>query len=349
MKKLRYDWQKQNDYPSKNGLNVFGTFVCGGGSTMGYKLAGFNHLGGVEIDKRMGHIYQTNHDPKYFYLEDIRDFNQRTDLPSELFNVDLLDGSPPCSTFSMSGKREKAWGVEKHFREGQKKQILDDLVFVYCDTIAKLRPKVAILENVCGIVAGRAKGYTIEIVERLNKIGYEVQIFQLNSATMGVPQARERIFFIARRKDLNLPSLSLNFNEKPICFGDVVDKCSTTHKPLWPSIQLRWPFVERGDQNLKFADAKYRNLSTYNAFFSTSVLYDYSVPPTLTSSGTTVYYEEIRNLNDTEYSRMSSFPTDFDYCGSDVRYVCGMSVPPLMTASIANEIRNQWFGGLNRR
>lgn len=343
MKNLSYDWQKQNDYPKSNGFKVFGTFVCGGGSTMGYKLAGFEHLGGVEIDKRMAKIYETNHSPKHFYLEDIRDFNLRTDLPSEIYDLDILDGSPPCSTFSMSGNRELDWGKEKVFKEGQKMQTLDDLVFVYCDTIAKLRPKVAILENVCGIVAGRAKAYTIEICNRLNAIGYDVQIFQLNSATMGVPQARERVFFIARRKDIGLPILRLEFNEKPIYFGSIVDRNSSTHKPLWASIAKRWEFIEKGDQSLKFADAKYRNLTTYNAFFSTNILYDNVVMPTLTSSGATVYYNEARNLNDTEYTRISSFPSDFDYCDSDVRYICGMSVPPLMIARIANEIRQQWF------
>ncbi|EKT4520685.1 DNA cytosine methyltransferase [Flavobacterium psychrophilum] len=343
MKNLSYDWQKQNDYPKSNKLKVFGTFVCGGGSTMGYKLAGFEHLGGVEIDKRMAKIYETNHNPKHFYLEDIRDFNQRTDLPSELYDLDILDGSPPCSTFSMSGNRELDWGKEKVFKEGQKKQTLDDLVFVYCDTIAKLRPKVAILENVCGIVAGRAKAYTIEICNKLDAIGYDVQIFQLNSATMGVPQARERVFFIARRKDIGLPLLTLKFNKKPIYFGSIVDRNSAIHKPLWASIAKRWEFIEKGDQSLKFADAKFRNLTTYNAFFSTNILYDDVVVPTLTSSGATVYYNEARNLNDTEYTRISSFPSDFDYCGSDVRYVCGMSVPPLMIARIANEIRQQWF------
>lgn len=343
MKKLKYDWQKANDYPKPNGLKVFGTFVCGGGSTMGYKLAGFQHLGGVEIDKRMAAIYKLNHNPKYFYLEDIRDFNNRTDLPSELLNLDILDGSPPCSTFSMSGKREEGWGVEKVFKEGQKLQTLDDLVFVYCETIEKLRPKVALLENVPGIVAGNAKRYTIEIVERLNSSGYDVQIFQLNSATMGVPQARERIFFIARRKDLGFSSLKLDFTEPPIYFGNVVDRNSSTHKPLWPSISLRWPYIEVGDQNMKFADAKYRNKTTYNAFFSTSILYDNVVAPTLTSSGTTVYYDEARNLNDNEYRQISSFPKDYDFNGMDARYVLGMSVPPLMIAQIANAIKNQWF------
>ena len=343
MTELNYEWTKKHNYPTTNGLKVFGTFVCGGGSTMGYKLAGFDHLGGVEIDKRMAVIYKRNHEPKHFYLEDIRDFNKRADLPNELFNLDILDGSPPCSTFSMAGNREADWGKEKVFREGQKKQTLDDLVFVYCDTIAKLRPKVAILENVCGIVAGKAKAYTIEICNNLNDIGYDVQIFQLNSATMGVPQARERIFFIARRKDLALPKLTLNFNEKPIYFGEVADKGSTRHKKLWDSIDKRWPYIEEGDQNLKFADARYRNLSTCNAFFSTAILYDNVVMPTLTSNGATVYYNEKRNLNDKEYIRVSSFPSDFDFCGADVRYVCGMSVPPLMTARIANEIKNQWF------
>lgn len=124
MKNSKYDWKRSEFYPKPNGLKVFGTFVCGGGSTMGYKLAGFEHLGGVEIDPRMAEIYIKNHNPKHFYLEDIRDFNQREDLPKELYELDILDGSPPCTTFSMCGKREQGWGKEKYFKEGQKKQTL---------------------------------------------------------------------------------------------------------------------------------------------------------------------------------------------------------------------------------
>lgn len=101
---------------------------------------------------------------------------------------------------------------------------------------------------------------------------------------MGVPQARERIFFIARRKDLELPDLQLDFKESPVYFGEIVDRNSTSHAHLRPSIVERRPYVAFGDQNLKFADAKYRNLNTYNAFFSTYILYDNIVAPTLTSS-----------------------------------------------------------------
>ncbi|MCQ4142520.1 DNA cytosine methyltransferase [Chryseobacterium sp. EO14] len=50
----------------------------------------------------MAKIYQTNHSPEHFYHEDIRDFNRRNDLPKELYELDILDGSPPCSAFSMS-------------------------------------------------------------------------------------------------------------------------------------------------------------------------------------------------------------------------------------------------------
>lgn len=341
----KYKEWTTRDYPKPSELKAFGTFVCGGGSTMGYKLAGFQHLGGVEIDERMVRLYKHNHSPKYMYVEDIRKFNKRNDLPRELYNLDLLDGSPPCTTFSMAGVRERHWGKEKKFKEGQKTQRLDDLVYVYCDTIKKLRPKIAILENVAGIVAGRAKKYAIGIVERLNKMGYIVQIFKLNSATMGVPQARERVFFIARRKDLSLPPLQLHFNSPPISFGAIVSKnCNRSQvKPLYPSVQKRLPYVRKGERSLKYADARFRGLNTLNAFYGTQILYNNIVPNTLTATGCTVYYNEKRELSDSEYRRMSTFPKDYDFLDANVRYVCGMSVPPLMTLAITREIKKQWF------
>ncbi len=323
-------------------MKVFGTFVCGGGSTMGYKLAGFNHLGGVEIDANMAKLYRKNLAPKYMYEEDIRKFNKRGDLPVELYSLDILDGSPPCTTFSMAGKREKTWGKSKMFREGQASQTLDDLVYVYCDTINKLQPKVAILENVPGIVAGRAKKYTIGIVERLNSIGYDVQIFLLNSATMGVPQSRERVFFVARRRDLGFSSLVLDFSEKPICFAEIRNEAPQS-KELIPSLKARLPYLQYGERNFTLADRRYRNKPEAHAFFNSVVIYDSIVPGTLTSSGNSFYFEEKRNLTDTEYRRMSTFPVDYDFCGKNVRYVCGMSVPPLMMRTIASEIRRQWF------
>ena len=96
MHNFNYKWNIKDGYPQgvgvKNDLKVFGTFINGGGSTMGYKLSGFTHLGGVEIDPQVADIYKTNHNPKYLYVEDIREFNKREDLPKELYELDILDG-----------------------------------------------------------------------------------------------------------------------------------------------------------------------------------------------------------------------------------------------------------------
>ena len=144
--KFPYKWRLADGFPAKgieqNTLNVFGTFICGGGSTMGYKLAGYNHLGGVEIDPPIADIYSTNHKPKYLYNIDIRDFITKKEIPDELFNLDILDGSPPCSTFSMAGSRESAWGKKKKFREGQTEQTLDDLFFEFIKLADLLKPKL---------------------------------------------------------------------------------------------------------------------------------------------------------------------------------------------------------------
>ena len=108
--KLNYKWTMKDDYPTeKNGLKVFSCFACGGGSTMGYKLAGFDVIGCNEIDPKMNKVYVANHNPKFNYLEGIQTFKLRDDLPEELYNLDILDGSPPCSSFSMAGNREKDW------------------------------------------------------------------------------------------------------------------------------------------------------------------------------------------------------------------------------------------------
>lgn len=102
-------------------------------------------------------------------LEPIQEFKNRQDLPEELFNLDILDGSPPCSTFSISGDREESWGVEKKFREGQANQVLDRLFFDFIDLAKRLQSKVVVAENVKGILLGDAirglieKGLAIDV------------------------------------------------------------------------------------------------------------------------------------------------------------------------------------------
>jgi len=338
-----YNWKLSDGYPAKgmeeHGLKVFGTFICGGGSTMGYKLAGYNHLGGVEIDKKIAKVYKTNHNPKYLYTEDIRDFINSNDLPDELYQLDILDGSPPCSTFSMAGSREKAWGKEKIFAEGQKKQRLDDLFFEYIKLAQKLQPKVAIAENVKGLILGNAKMYVSEILNRFADAGYKTQIFLLNAASMGVPQKRERVFFIARRTDLPMPDIKLKFSEKPILFGSVR---SEKGKELLDGGKYKKLLEHRQENDLSIADI-YNRVYGYRSGMCNKLYNDRDVAATITSSGCKFRMCDGMWLSDMDNIFCQTFPTDYNFCGVNVQYVCGMSVPPVMMAQIANQIYLQWF------
>lgn len=338
--RFSYKWYLKDGYPESNGLNVFGTFICGGGSTMGYKLAGFNHLGGVEIDPKIADVYKTNHKPKHLFNEDIREFNKRTDLPKELYNLDILDGSPPCSTFSMAGSREKGWGKEKVFREGQAMQTLDDLVFVYCDTIIKLQPKVFLLENVKGIIQGNAKSYSKKIVQKMTKEGYTVQVFCLNAASMGVPQKRERVFFIGYRNGLDCPKLKLEFNEKAVTFGEVDEGADVKRKIITSNYALK-KLKNVTSTGVLQVEKKSIGGKLGAVGFGYCVLKK-ATPLTVTSHE--IYYHSKRhNITKGEVCQIGSYPLDYNFKTVDPNYLIGMSVPPVMTAQIANQIYLQWF------
>ena len=199
--KYNYEWYlKDTNFTKDKGL-VFSCFAGGGGSTLGYKLAGFDVIGCNEIDKKMMDIYKVNNNPQYSFLEPIQEFKNK-ELPEIFYNLDILDGSFPCSSFSMCGNREKDWGKEKKFAEGQIEQVLDTLVFDFIDLATRLQPKILLGENVKGLLFGNAKEYVKEVYKACDKAGYYLQHFLLDSSKMGIPQKRERVFFIGLRKDL---------------------------------------------------------------------------------------------------------------------------------------------------
>jgi DNA (cytosine-5)-methyltransferase 1 len=246
----------------------------------------------------------------------------------------------------MVGDRDKAWGKQKHFNEGQKLQTLDDLVFVYCETILKLQPKVFLLENVKGIIAGNAKSYTKRIGQYLTSNGYTVQVFCLNAATMGVPQARERVFFIGHKKEYSLPSLKLAFNEPPITFSQV--KSNSSHNKLRESQLAIWNERRYGDKN--FGDTNIRRIGKANQFNSCYLYLD-KCSPTLTSTTaqnrSLIHFDEPWCINEEEIKSISTFPQDYQSPTKDIGWLCGMSVPPVMIAQISHQIYLQWLSKIN--
>ena len=330
------------DYPKeKNGLKVFSCFACGGGSTMGYKLAGCEVIGCCEIDPKMNELYIRNHHPKHNFLMDIRDFNAipNSELPEELFNLDILDGSPPCTTFSMAGEREESWGKKKKFREGQAEQTLDDLSFVFIETVAKLKPKCVIMENVEGLIKGAAWEYVQRIYEQFHKIGYQVKHWLCKAQYMGVPQRRNRVFFIALRNDVDydVTMLDMSFNYKPILYGEIKEG---TMRKLNESTDY-YKLTVAALPNEKDIGAVNMRLNNKVSGFQTFLIDDDSLVPTLRSKPDIIDRNALAYVSKETLRNAQTFPQDYDFINntiSNIGYICGMSVPPIMIKRIVTRL-----------
>lgn len=349
--KYNYEWTLKNVVFTKDKGKVFSCFACGGGSTMGYKLAGFDVIGCNEIDPRMMEAYIENHQPKYSFLESIETFKNRRDLPAELYSLDILDGSPPCSSFSTAGSREKGWGKKKKFREGQAEQVLDTLFFDFIDLAKELQPKIIVAENVKGMLIGEARDYVYRIHEALKDAGYRAAVTPvlLNAAYMGVPQRRERVFFLAIRNDLAEPFLhsadmfnqepyiDLEFNCKTIKYGEIKTEVGRKASELYYS---RWQ--QRIDSDKDFGDITAR-LNGKGSCFSDVFARHNEVLPTITSKGSIYDFGTGHFISDDSFKKCGSYPLDYNFMGSKVAYLVGMSVPPVMMANIADRVYDQWL------
>lgn len=331
----------------QNGVKVMSTFACGGGSSMGYKLAGCTIVAANDIDPEMAWHYKRNLNPPLYYLCPIGDLLS-ADLPPELFALDILDGSPPCSTFSMAGSREKAWGKEKHFREGQAKQVLSDLFFDYLDLVGRLKPKVAIAENVKGMLIGNAKGYTKMVMARFKELGYRPQLFLLNAADCGVPQRRERVFFCAVRDDIDVRALKLAPTHRWISASEATNDVQVLTKSELEDASMTemetefWRATKPGGS---FA-AACKKLTGREACFSRVRLSGKMPSCTLTAKHNDFkHWDQERRLTFKEAKRLGSFPDDYHAKTDKIgMYMIGMSVPPKMAEQVALAVCKQWLG-----
>ena len=349
--KFPYEWTLKDANFTKDKGTVFSCFACGGGSTMGYKLAGFDVLGCNEIDPKMIEAYKANHNPKYAYLEPIQTFKLRKDLPKDLYNLNILDGSPPCSSFSFVGARDRDWGKEKKFREGQAEQVLDNLFFDFIDLAKELQPKVVVAENVKGLLQGDAKEYVRNIYRAFDEAGYYCQHWLLDASEMGVPQRRERVFFVCLRKDIAepflyqkdmftlLPKLELKFNESKIPYKEIRQKKGNENAiGLSPKIKEYWLLCEAGNA--------FSSVHPKGSYFTEIKTHPDKVLPTIRANGLPYDYEVQRTLFDDECKKAGSYPMDYNFCRNKPVYLIGMSVPPVMTAQIASNIYTQWISKL---
>lgn len=320
-----------------NGFTAISTFSGCGGSSLGYRMAGFKVLYANEFIEAARHTYTANK-RDYTYL-DGRDI--RTVTADNILGIiglkrgelDLFDGSPPCASFSTSGKREKAWGKVKKYSD--KAQRVDDLFFEYARLLEGLQPKTFVAENVSGLVKGTAKGYFLEILRALKSCGYQVEARLLNSKWLGVPQARERLIFVGVRNDLGA---------KPVF-----------PKPLPYQYTVRDAFDELPDTGPSFEKYKlYQHWQNTNHLGKHKTLINlvrlrWNEPSNTIcatwGAGTAAIthpdkpiYPSIEQLK-----RLSGFPDDFVVTGSFKQQWerVGRAVPPVMMYYIASTVRDE--------
>lgn len=350
----RFHWflDDLNTIP-KNGLKVFSAFSGVGGSCLGYKKAGFDVVGCNDIDPRMMDVYKKNLHPKYAFLCSIKDLLEK-DLPKCFYDLDVLDGSPPCSTFSdAQGKVKKNWGKLKKFREGQSEQILSNLFFDFINLAEKLKPKVVIAENVSGLIRGDTKAFAKSIVKHLKGIGYSVQLFLTTGSDCGLPQNRSRVFFVCRKKDLNWPELKFCPNERHISVKEAFQglESQVMEEEVWlknnPKMNFLW---EKSRQGHHFGHATLKHFGERYLF---TTLKNYWSKPSFTITATNNLFHPLvfRKHTTTELKILCDFPNDFSFeteknPNFSYRfsvYGLGMSVPPKMIECLSKEIAKQWF------
>lgn len=188
---------------------VISLFASCGGSSLGYKMAGFKELLAIDFNDNSVKAFKLNFLNVKVWKKDIslttgQEIFDSTKLKSK--DLDVLDGSPPCQGFSISGKRKV---TDKR----------NNLTLEFVRLIKELQPKTFLMENVPSMCQGRMKGKFIEIMLALKKINYKVKVVILDTSYYGVPQARKRLIFIGVRKDLGKqPSFPKKLKNQSVMF-----------------------------------------------------------------------------------------------------------------------------------
>jgi len=341
-----------------NGKSVASTFSGCGGSSLGYKMAGYKVLWANEFIPEAQKCYEKNHKETKLDKRNIRLIKGNEILEAiklQEGELDILDGSPPCASFSTAGNREKDWGKIKKYSDTSERT--DDLFFEFARILKEIMPKVFVAENVKGLTIGEAKNLLGSpqldmfdsqeetIYHTLANAGYKVKFRVLNAQNYGVPQARQRAIFVGVRNDLAKEP------QYPDAFGyfysvkDAIDGVENTpqdikeasHSPNSKVLSMvrKLSQGQSGD-SLEEANGSYFGL----------VRVDENKPcPTIcqrqgNKGACLIHPNEDRELTVKELARLSSFPDDFIFTGT-YKQRCeriGRAVPPLMMKAVAGAI-----------
>ena len=361
MKYKKYNLQDVYDGEAQNKFNVISTFAGGGGSSTGYRLAGGKILCINEFVEEARNTYHENFPNTPIIPDDIKELEGKDLLKVaniEAGEVDILDGSPPCSAFSVAGAmvqgtHAKAFNKTKNYSDGKKITNVEDLFFEFLRVAKDIKPKVIVAENVGGLLIGEAKQYYFKITNTFEEIGYNVSSMLLNSSHYGVPQTRKRVIFIGVRDDVTdavgLTFLNINsiFPEK---FSEAIT-CGDAFSDLEYDEEEIKMLTERFSKGSHFETAKRMPIDPEKVetggdyhpkghHFNMKRISRHKPAPTITASGGCIHWSEMRKLALCETRRATSLPEDFKLTGKWEQRSerMGRMVPPLMMKAIADSI-----------
>lgn len=200
------------DYNSKKqaGYAAISLFSGAGGMDIGFKAAGFDIKWANDFDKTAVETYKLNlgnhivHGDIDEYIEQLHCFK----------GVDCLFGGPPCQGFSVAGK-----------------MALDDprskLVKSFMNAVAVVKPRAFVMENVKALgTLSKFKQIRDELRETAYNLGYNTELVILNSKDFGVPQARERIFFVGflHSHEINLYDRAVKYSKPMVSTSQAIEK-----------------------------------------------------------------------------------------------------------------------------
>lgn len=168
-------------YTCEKSMKSVSLFTGAGGMDVGFQQAGFQVVWANELMPHAAATYVGNHPNGVMHQGNLK--NLMSLLPKK-DDIGCVFGGPPCQGFSVAGKMDL---------EDERSQ----LVYSFMDVVERLTPKVFVLENVKALAKlSKFSHIREELVRRAAQMGYEAQFYLLNAKDFGVPQSRERVFFI---------------------------------------------------------------------------------------------------------------------------------------------------------
>ena len=340
---------KEERYP-----RLISLFSGCGGMDLGFKKAGFNIVWANDFDKDAQAVYSLNLGK--IDGRDILDINEK-----EIPNGDILVAGFPCQPFSNAGNRK---GV--HDSRG--------LLYKEClRIIEEKNPKVIVFENVKGLLSSKyidGRNLTDVIIadlENINGVGYEV-IYQLvNSSDYGVPQNRQRVFFVGIRKDLGIKfSFPQKHVKKNLSLKNILDIPEGVENNVdWafsPQALAMIEFIPEGGswkdvpyehlaprfQKIRDNMKKYHSPNFYRRFSRNEICGTMTASAQPENCGI-IHPTENRRYTVREVARIQSFPDDFKFITDSPKNITAMykvignAVPTMLAYNIAKSIMEQVF------